>query len=277
MSNLWACEKFVHFCARNRCWNLHRIFFCNMKYRFIILAAGKGARMKSQTPKPLTLVCGKPILQFLHESVMKTKLDESPIVVIGPERIKLCDSFGGRCSYAVQEEQLGTAHAVQMAKSFVDENTDAVIVLYGDHPFVSTETLLRLSELHEKSKSVITMMTTDVPSFEDWHRAFLHWGRILRNDVGEIVGIREYKDATESEREIRELNPALFCFDTKWLWENLHQLKNENANREFYLTDLIEIAVEQGNKIHSLSISADEAIGINTPEEREIAERVCQS
>lgn len=277
MRNLRACKKRFFICSWGCCWNFYRFFLCFMKYRFIILAAGKGKRMKSNTPKALALVCGKPILQYLHESIMKTKLDESPIVVVGPERIRLCDEFHGACTYVVQEEQLGTAHAVQSARLSIDKKTDAVIVLYGDHPFVSARTLLRLAELHKKTHGIITIMTTTVPSFEEWYHAFLHWGKILRDEHGEIIEIREYKDATESERNIHELNPALYCFDSIWLWEYINQLKNENASREFYLTDLVELAVKQGHKIHSLLIPPEEAIGINTPEEREIAERVCRS
>ncbi|MBI2475550.1 NTP transferase domain-containing protein [Candidatus Uhrbacteria bacterium] len=248
-----------------------------MNFRFIILAAGKGKRMHSDIPKALTTVCEKPILQYVYESVMRTGLDKNPIVVIGPERIQLCKSFNGVCTYVVQEEQLGTAHAVQVTRPFIDIKTDAVIVLYGDHPFVSTQTLQRLVALHEQKQVVVTMMTTTVPSFDDWHRAYLHWGRILRDSDNNIVGIREFKDATEKEREIREVNPALYCFDTKWLWEQIGEIKNVNANQEFYLTDLVELAVAQGHKIHSLSIPPEEAVGINTPEEREIAEQLCRS
>ncbi|MBI4714032.1 NTP transferase domain-containing protein [Candidatus Uhrbacteria bacterium] len=248
-----------------------------MNFRFIILAAGKGKRMHSDIPKALTTVCGKPILQYVHESVMRTRLDSSPIVVIGPERIPLCESFNGACKYVVQEEQLGTAHAVQMARKEVGEQTESVIVLYGDHPFVSTQTLQRLVALHEQKQVVVTMMTTTVPSFDDWHRAYLYWGRILRDADNNIVGIREYKDATNQEREIREVNPALYCFDTKWLWEQIGEIKNVNANQEFYLTDLVELAVAQGYKIYSLSIPPEEAVGINTPEEREIAEKILRN
>jgi len=248
-----------------------------MNFRFIILAAGKGKRMHSDIPKALTQVCGKPILQYVHESVMRTDLDQSPIVVIGPERTQLCESFNGACTYVVQEKQLGTSHAVQVTQPFIDEQTEAIIVLYGDHPFVSTQTLQRLVALHEQKSVVITMMTTTVPSFEDWHHAFLYWGRILRDSNNDIIGIREFKDATEQEREIREVNPALYCFDAKWLWKQIGEIKNVNANQEFYLTDLVELAVAQGHKIHSLSIPSEEAVGINTQEELEIAEKICQS
>jgi bifunctional UDP-N-acetylglucosamine pyrophosphorylase / glucosamine-1-phosphate N-acetyltransferase len=244
-----------------------------MQTRVIILAAGKGTRMKSDIPKALTSVAGKPILQYLHESILESGVDDRPVVVIGPERQKLCEAFGGLCDYAVQEEQLGTGHAVQSARDVVAD-ARAVIVLYGDHPFVSSITLRRLIELHERAGGVVTMMTTTLSDFDDWRCSFLHWGRILRDSHGHIVGVREYKDAMESEQAIREVNPGLYCFDTAWLWKNIDQIKNFNANGEYYLTDLIELAVAQGQEIVSMSVASEEVIGINTQAEREIAEQV---
>lgn len=242
-----------------------------MTFRFIILAAGKGTRMKSDVPKALTPVGGKPILQHLHESIMDSGVDGVPVVVIGHERTRLCETFGGECDYVVQEEQLGTAHAVKVCKDTV-VGADAIIVLYGDHPFVAAETLASLAKMHEESGGVLSMMTTTVPSFDGWRRAYLHWGRILRDSHGHVIGIREYKDAMDSEREIKEVNPALYCFDTKWLWENIEQIKNFNASGEYYLTDLVELAVAQGHEISSLDVAPEQAVGINTPEELEIAE-----
>lgn len=244
-----------------------------MNFKIIVLAAGKGSRMKSDIPKALTPVGGKPIIQHLHESILDSGVDSKPIIVIGHERKQICDGFGGECQYVVQEEQLGTAHAVKMAKD-ASYSSHAVIVLNGDHPFVSSTTLRRLSELHERSGGVLTMMTTTVPSFTGFYAAYLHWGRILRDIHGHIIGVREFKDAMDSEREIREVNPAFYCFDSKWLWENIEQVKNINSKEEYYLTDLIELAVAQGNEIVSMNVAPEEAMGINTPEELSIAENL---
>lgn len=244
-----------------------------MTFRFIILAAGKGTRMNSNVPKALTPVGGKPILQHLHESVMSSGVDGIPVIVVGHERMQLCESFGGKCEYVVQEEQLGTAHAVKVCKDTV-QDANAIIVLYGDHPFIAPQTLRKLAELHETSGGVLTMMTTTVPSFDGWRQAYLHWGRIVRDGHGHIIAIREYKDAMESERQITEVNPALYCFDTKWLWENIEQVRNFNANREYYLTDLVGLAVGQGHDIVSMSVAPEEAVGINTPEELVVAEKL---
>lgn len=242
-----------------------------MKFKIVILAAGKGSRMKSEVPKALTLVCGKPILQHLYESIRESGLTEKPIVVINSHQPRLCEAFDADSDYAIQDEPLGTGHAVACAQDVVSD-ADSVIVLYGDHPFISHRSLRRLAELHERAGEVITIMTTTVPSFEDWRSAYLHWGRILRDRDGSITGIREYKDALDEEKRIREVNPALYCFNAEWLWKHISAIQNENANREYYLTDLVSLAVNQGHKIASMNIASEEAIGINTLEEREVAE-----
>ncbi|TAL51310.1 hypothetical protein EPN81_00300 [Patescibacteria group bacterium] len=243
-----------------------------MTFRFIILAAGKGTRMKQELPKTLTPIGGKPILQHLYESVEESGVDGIPVIVIGPDQPKLCEGWNGVCEYVVQQEQLGTAHAVNACRNAVTD-ADAVIVLYGDHPFISKETLQHLAHLQETSGGVLSMMTTTVPSFSAWP-LYVHWGRIIRDKHGHIMAIREYKDAMESEQAITEVNPALYCFHTKWLWDNINQIKNFNANGEYYLTDLVELAVAQGHDIASMSIPPEEAVGINTQEERAIAEEL---
>lgn len=229
--------------------------------------------MGSDKPKVLLPIGGKPILQHLIESVRASGVDGIPVVVVNGEGGLVCEAFGETCNYAVQSEPLGTGHAVMCAREVVGAS-DAVIVLYGDHPFISSDALRRLSQIHTEKGSVLTMMTTVVPSFDGWYEMFRHWGRILRDGHGHIVGIREYKDAMESERDIREVNPALYCFDAKWLWENISQLKNLNAKGEYYLTDLIELAVIQGHEIAGSEIHPEESIGVNTPEEFAVAEEI---
>lgn len=247
-----------------------------MKFRTVILAAGKGTRMGSDRPKVLLPIAQKPILQHLIESIRASGVDGVPVAVVGPGGGGICEAFGENCHYATQEEALGTGHAVMCARDEVGES-DAVIVLYGDHPFVSPEALRRLTSIHEEKGRVITMMTTVVPSFDGWYSVFRHWGRILRDTHGHVMGIREYKDAMESEQQIREVNPALYCFDAKWLWENISQLKNLNAKGEYYLTDLVELAVAQGNEVASSEIRPEESIGVNTPDEFALAEEMYHS
>jgi len=244
-----------------------------MKFRIVILAAGKGTRMKQDIPKALTLVAGKPILQHLLESIETSKLDACPIIVIGKDSPKLAEVIEKTAQHVVQTEQLGTGHAVQCVQEAA-EDADAIIVLYGDHPFLSAETLQKLAATHQDHSARITMATTVIPSTEGWHEAFEKWGRILRDSTGRVIGNRQFKDANEEEKNIMERDPALFCFQADWLWSHLAQLKNENAQEEYYLTDLVGMAFGEGIEIPTVSIPPEEAIGINTPEEREIAERI---
>lgn len=243
------------------------------KVRVVILAAGKGTRMKSDLPKVLTPIGGKPILAHLLASVMASDLDPRPLIVVGYMAEDVRAAIGEGCDYVLQPKALGTGQAVATAMPAVGD-ADAVVVLYGDHPFISAKTMRRLVARHEERKNTLTLMTTTIPDFEGWHAAFERWGRILRGADGHITDIREFKDATDAEKEIHELNPALLCFDAAWLRENIGRLGNKNAQEEFYLTDLIAMAVEQGRKLSSVSVDPEEVVGINTPQERAIAETI---
>lgn len=229
--------------------------------------------MKAERPKALTPVAGKPILQHLLDAVSASGLDPRPVVVVGYKGEDVCAAMGTRCDYAVQTEQLGTGHAVAAAHDAAGDAAE-IIVLYGDHPFISAETIRRLEARHRERGNVVTLMTATVPDFDGWHGAFERWGRILRGPDGHVTGIREYKDATEEERAIREVNPSLFCFDAAWLWKNVAELRNENAQKEYYLVDLVATAVEQGEKISSIDVPPEEVIGVNTPDELAVAERL---
>jgi len=244
-----------------------------MKFRIVILAAGKGTRMKQVIPKALTPIGGKPILTHLFESIFSSGLEDSPVLVIGKDSPKMGDVIEKPCVHAIQEEQLGTGHAVLCAKEHVSD-ADAVLVLYGDHPFLSPNALQNIARTHSEQASPVTMATVSLPSINDWYQSFEKWGRILRDEQGNVIGIREYKDATDGEKQIMERNPALFCFDANWLWKKLADVKNENAQGEYYLTDVIAMAFDEGHIIPTVSISPEEAIGINTPEEKEIAEEI---
>lgn len=245
-----------------------------MNFQVVILAAGRGTRMGSDRAKVLVPIDGKPILAHLVGSVAAAGLGTEPVVVVSPDGGNgVCEAFGATCRYAVQEVPLGTGHALACAREAVHD-ADAVIVLYGDHPLVTPEALRRLATIHEREGSCVTIMTTTVPSFDGWHSTFLHWGRILRGPEGEVVGIREFKDATESEREMHEVNPGLYCFDAAWLWGNIDLISNQNASGEYYLTDLVELAVAQGRPISGSEIRPEESVGVNTPEERALAERL---
>src|SRR3989344_8614953 len=243
-----------------------------MATRIVILAAGKGVRMKSDTPKVLQDLNGKPIISYLADSVLKTGIDPHPVVVVGNDNKQAIRGvLGDAFEYVVQEEQKGTGHAVECMKSVLQGNTDILMVLYGDQPFVSAETIKKLSALYASGNSPLAMMTVKVPDFDDWRAAFYDWGRIVRSADGNIKKIVEKKDATPEELAIREVNPSFFCFRADWLWEHLPKLTARNAQGEYYLVDLVQMAVDEGAPIASMDIDPKESIGVNTQEHLELA------
>jgi bifunctional UDP-N-acetylglucosamine pyrophosphorylase/glucosamine-1-phosphate N-acetyltransferase len=237
----------------------------------IILAGGKGTRMNSNLPKPLYEVGGIPTLRRIIVST--SALSPRPIIVVNDQAEKIIQIAGKNCRFVLQKEQKGTGHAVQcvkrsLKKSDVKEN---LMVLPGDHPMISTKTLNELSASHLGSNASLTLCTLVVPDLEEDRRLFFNYGRIRRDPSGELASIVEVKDATEKEKEIRELNVGYYCFKTTWLWKNIDALTDHNAAREFYLTDLVRVAIEQNVKTNSYALDDPSVgMGFNTPEQLEI-------
>lgn len=246
-----------------------------MSTRVIILAAGQGRRMGAELPKPLVEISGKPMVMHLLESIADSGVDERPILVVAPDNIKQFNEICSdeNCDYAIQSEQLGTGHAVQSARE-VANGAENILVLYGDHPFISSEVIKSLQELHDENQSEISMLTIKVPNFKKEYATFQRWGRIVRDETGRLIENKEAKDATEEELKIKELNPCIFMFNAEWLWEHLPELKNKNASGEYYLTDLIGMAIDEGSDVATASAEPFEVIGINTQEELERAEQI---
>ncbi len=238
----------------------------------IILAGGYGKRMESDLPKALVSLRGMPLIEHVLNSVKKSGVTDNPIVVVGQKREQVTAFLGDSVRYAVQEEQLGTGHAVICAINALREETKSVLVLYADHPYITAETVQRLVENRTQSNSTISLATVQLPNFEGFNEVFTSFGRIVRDTKGTIIKIVEARDATDEEKNITEVNPAYFCFDKKWLIETLPKLKNDNAQREYYLTDLIGIAMSESKKISSISIEAKEALGTNSKEDLTRAE-----
>ena len=243
------------------------------KTAVIVLAAGKGTRMNSEVPKPLTELNGQPIVQYLLDSIEESQVCDKPIIVVGNKAELVKKTLGPNYTYVFQSEQLGTGHAVKVCKSELEGSADTVIVLFADHPLVTTDTIKALVSLHENSGTVMSMATVTVPDFEDWRSPFYSYGRVLRNESGEFIGIVEKKDATDKELKIREVSPSFFCFNADWLFENIEALRNDNAQGEYYLGDLVEIASKQKLPVASMNIDPHVAMGINTREELEFAKR----
>lgn len=241
----------------------------------VILAAGDGKRMKSPTPKVLVPLHGKALVEHVVEHAEESGCCEKPVVIVCANHTMVQEYLGDRVTYVIQEKQLGTGHAVAAAQSALHGRGDHVIVLYGDMPFLKPESIRRLAERHCERGNTVTLMTTTVPNFDGTRRCFDSFGRIVRDaSTGHVARIVERKDATEEEAEIRELNPSYFCFKADWLWRHVNKLQNNNAQGEYYLVDLVKMAIDAGEKISSIDIDPTEAMGVNTLEDLEAAHSV---
>ncbi len=237
----------------------------------IVLAGGKGTRMESELPKVLVPLKGKPLVSYLFDTIESIKDLPKPIAVIGYGREEVKKVLGDRCLYAVQEEQLGTGHAVSCALDQV--SMPSVIVMYGDMPFISKDDLLKMIDTHNREKNVLTMVTVTVPDFNEERKNVERYGRVIRKD-GKVVETIEYKDASEEIRLIKELTPSYFVFDTKWLKDSIGMIKAENVQHEYYLPDLVKIAIMQGKTISTVTLDYKSVLGANTRQELAVLEDI---
>lgn len=222
----------------------------------VVLAAGKGTRMKSKLYKVLHKVAGKSMIEHVVDSVKQAGTDEIVTIVgHGAESVK--ETLGSQSSYSFQEEQLGTAHAVKMAADELKGKEGTTLVVCGDTPLITPETLKALADYHEAQQAGVTVLsaTADNP---------FGYGRIVRDQDGRLAKIVEQKDATEAEREIDEISTGIFAFDNVLLFELLEKVKNDNAQGEYYLPDVITLALEAGKIADSYRTDDfDEIMGVN--------------
>jgi bifunctional UDP-N-acetylglucosamine pyrophosphorylase/glucosamine-1-phosphate N-acetyltransferase len=223
----------------------------------IILAAGKGTRMKSKLAKVLQPLNGKAMVQYVVDALAGAGISEQ-IIVVGHQQEEVRQYLGDAVKYAAQLEQLGTGHAVMMAQKEVDPNEDSlVLVVCGDTPLLRVETITELIAAHRQTGAAATILTCD---FADP----AGYGRIIRDDEGQVKAILEEKDAGDREKKIKEINTGTICFNNKALWSALAEIKPVNAQGEYYLTDVIQILGRNLAKVGAHKINrAEETVGIN--------------
>ncbi|HMK37087.1 MAG TPA: bifunctional UDP-N-acetylglucosamine diphosphorylase/glucosamine-1-phosphate N-acetyltransferase GlmU [Desulfomonilaceae bacterium] len=224
----------------------------------IILAAGKGTRMKSCLCKVLHPVAGRPMLSYVIDTVRACDL-EKIVLVVGHQAQDVMNHYtGSGVEFAVQEPQLGTGHAVAAAREQLRSSSGDILILCGDIPLIRPETLRDFMGFHRHNESALTVMTTNVENP-------CGYGRILRNEHGHIVGIAEEKDATQTQREVHEINTGIYIAKSDLLFSLLSQIRNDNAQGEYYLTDIITAAVQQSVPVHCFVLqNCLEGLGINT-------------
>lgn len=222
----------------------------------IILAAGKGTRMKSKLYKVLHKVCGRTMVDCVLTQVEKIKMDHVVTVVgYGAEDVE--KQLGDRCQYALQEKQLGTGDAVKQTADILGDADGSTMVVSGDTPLFTADTFQHLFEEHEKSGAVATVLTSKAPDP-------FGYGRIVRGNDGNVEKIVEQKDASEEEQKIDEINTGVYVFNNQELFDALKLVKNDNAQGEYYLPDVIGIFKQQGKKIGAYEMSDfNESMGVN--------------
>ena len=222
----------------------------------VILAAGQGTRMKSKLYKVLHPVCGKSMVEHVVENIETLNVNRI-VTVVGHGAEKVKEQLGSKSEYVLQEQQLGTAHAVIQAEQILGELEGTTLVVCGDTPLIRPETMQSLFEYHQKQQAKATILTAiaDNPT---------GYGRIIRNGDGQVAQIVEQKDASEEQQLVTEINTGTYCFDNKALFEALKLVKNENAQGEYYLPDVIQILQQQGEIVSAYTCNDfEETLGVN--------------
>lgn len=236
------------------------------KLKTVILAAGKGTRMKSGLPKVLHRVMGKCMVELVIQAAREAG-SEDICLVIGYKGEEVQKETGGGVTFAWQKEQLGTGHAVKCAKEFIGTKGD-VLILCGDTPLITGKTLKAFYEYHKSMGNGATLLSAIVDNADGY-------GRIIRDGGGRFLKNVEHKDADEKERESKEINSGMYLFKARELSEALEEITNDNVQGEYYLPDTLEIIRKKGGKVEAFALeNAEEIAGVNTPEQLLDAEAV---
>lgn len=237
----------------------------------IILAAGKGTRMKNPLPKVLIPIAGKSALEYVLDVAEKLNPART-VAVVGHQADRIRKKFSNRdIEFVLQEEQLGTGHAAYRTEKALINFKGNILVLCGDMPLIKAESLRRLLDQHTKVAAKCTVLTLKSKGNNDF-------GRIIRDEKGSILKIVEFQDVADEEKNIDEFNSGIYCFDKDLFFKALPSIGNDNVQKEYYLTDTLEYSVKSGYPVASVKIEdADEIIGINSPGDLKRVEQLLET
>jgi len=229
------------------------------KIKAVVLAAGKSTRMKSEKTKVLHKILGKEIINYLLDSLVACGIAEQDIiVVVGDNRAEIAGAVKRNVVYTIQQEQLGTAHALLAAGENIAGHDGELLVVVGDNPYITAGALKKLIACHRQGRAQCTFISAVFPENPP------PYGRVMRNEKGEVRGIVEEKDASPEQRQIREVNAAIYLFDNRVVFPRLAMIDNRNAKKEYYLTDIIAILRRENLEVQAFQADdCDIAIGIN--------------
>ncbi|MBU4561164.1 bifunctional UDP-N-acetylglucosamine diphosphorylase/glucosamine-1-phosphate N-acetyltransferase GlmU [bacterium] len=233
----------------------------------IILAAGEGTRMKSGLPKVLHQVCGKPMIEYVIDRLEELNIDKK-IVIIGYKGNLVKETLGKKVDYIWQKEQLGTGHALAQCREILAKFKGDLLVLSGDTPLLTTQTLKRLIEVQREKNALATILTAIL-------KPPTGYGRVVRHGDGTIRKIVEEEDATIIELANEEVNAGTYCFKKEAIFQALEKIRPENVQEEYYLTDAIEVLTRKGHRVEACTTDeADEIIGINSRKDLSLATKI---
>ena len=233
----------------------------------VVMAAGEGTRMKTNTSKVVHQIYGKEMVNRVIDTAERIGSDEI-ITVIGHKKECVMEAIGNRAKFVIQEELLGTGHALMQAIPYLEGKSGKVVILYGDVPLIREETIRKLIKLSEDNSEYATLITAmyDNPT---------GYGRIIRDIDGRVTEIVEEKDATDEQRKIKEINSGIYCFDIEELLSAIKEIKPNNAQGEYYLTDVIKIMSNKGLKTGAIIVEDNtEILGVNDRIQLELLTRV---
>ena len=234
----------------------------------LIMAAGKGTRMNSDLAKVLHKINNRPMVHYVIDIAEKIN-SQKIVLIVGHQKDRVmseCRNYN--VEYAIQDQQLGTGHAVKMAERFFENYTGDLLILSGDVPLLTSGTLKKLIETHSSSNAIASLLTAklDDPS---------GYGRVIRSAEGIVESIVEHKDATEEQKKINEINVGIYIFKSKPLFESLKLIKNDNAQGEYYLPDAVKLYVDKKEKVVAqIAHNFEETKGINNIEQLKEAETI---